>query len=248
MAFTEDQLIGWKKEHWQVFYSQIADQEFIYRPLARGEYRFIQAAFTDDAAVEDYVCKICLLYPEHYDLDRSPAYLVATLAGQIVDCSGIIDPPADKLLALLEKYGEEMGNLANQMACIIVEAFPQYRLEEVESWPLDKMAWYLSRAQYTINELRGGLEQVVEQYGQPVLVRQPLQFGYLDQPLAGSGYEPAAAPQSRAPAALPEIPDFDYGLFDKDEMLRRQRVQMGSDTTNADFPELAEIQKFLAKK
>jgi len=249
---SEKQILDWKRQYWRVFYLTVADQEFVYRPLSRGELRFIQDSFTDELAVEDYICELCILYPAPFDADRSPAYLCTTLADQILESSGLNDYTGEFMQEKLNLYAAEMDSLSNQMACIIAEAFPQYRLEEIESWPEEKALWYLSRAQYVINELRGGLCYQVLENGIPVERRFPMTFEKKgseveeEDPAIARPIKTTPSPVSPKPQAkLPEIPGFDYGLFDPDEMARREKFELAGGSVS-DFPELAEIQKFLS--
>ena len=48
-----------------------------------------------------------------------------------------------------------MYNLDNQITCIINEAFPNFDIEEIENWDLERTAKYLSRAEYKLQNFRG---------------------------------------------------------------------------------------------
>ena len=48
-----------------------------------------------------------------------------------------------------------MFDIDNQIICVIHEAFPQYDIEEIEDWDVDKMTKYLTRAEWKLTNLRG---------------------------------------------------------------------------------------------
>lgn len=48
-----------------------------------------------------------------------------------------------------------MFGLDNQITCIINEAFPQFDIEEIENWDVERTAKYLSRAEWKLQNFRG---------------------------------------------------------------------------------------------
>ena len=48
-----------------------------------------------------------------------------------------------------------MYDLDNQITCMINEAFPQFDIEEIEEWDVEKATKYLSRAEWKLHNLRG---------------------------------------------------------------------------------------------
>ena len=57
-----------------------------------------------------------------------------------------------------------MYDLDNQITCMIHEVFPQFDIEEIEAWDVDQTTKYLSRAEWTLHQLRG--LQYVEPQGE----------------------------------------------------------------------------------
>lgn len=57
------------------------------------------------------------------------------------------DKDPDSVANLIEAYREEMELLDTQMTCIISEAFPNYKLEEIEEWDMIKFCKMYSRAE-----------------------------------------------------------------------------------------------------
>lgn len=50
-----------------------------------------------------------------------------------------------------------MYELDNQVTCIIHEVFPQFTLEDIENWGIEKTAKYSSRAEWVLTNLRGAV-------------------------------------------------------------------------------------------
>ena len=157
---TQDELDEYKKKWWNLYYVDMEDYEFLYRELSRGEYKYIIRQFTDENGelltdeAEEYICKLCVLRPKDFDFNECPAGIPMELAKQILHESGL-DDDLTKFTDYLTLYRKEMETFDNQISCIICEAFPYLQLEEVENWPLEKTLWYFSRAEYSLNSLRG---------------------------------------------------------------------------------------------
>jgi hypothetical protein len=143
-----------KEQHRNVFIFQADSQIFIYRTLGRGEYKKI---LTDDRfedmAKEELICQVCTLYPEEYNFDECDAGIPTVLMQQIVKNSRLDGEESRR--EILDYYRSEMWDLDNQVTCIINEAFPQFDIEEIEQWDIEKTTKYLSRAEWKLHNLRG---------------------------------------------------------------------------------------------
>ena len=53
----------------------------------------------------------------------------------------------DSVVSLIDVYREELETVDTQMSCIISEAFPNYDIEEIESWDMIKFCKIFSRAE-----------------------------------------------------------------------------------------------------
>lgn len=149
------QFVEWKNKYWNLYYVEIADQEFLFREISRLEYRQGLRLYKDNPlALEEYICHLCVLEPEDYDFGDCLAGIPTTLANLILHESGFTEDTG-KFAEYLEKYRKEMETLDNQMACVIKEAFPELSIEEIESWPMEKTIWYFTRAEYILSTLRG---------------------------------------------------------------------------------------------
>lgn len=159
---TPEQIASWKKKHWSVYGVDLQDGSVAYvRPLTRGEFNQVIAMYEDTTDREDYVVQICTLEPDlSPSLDGFPAGAISTIAEVILDISGFKDN--DRATAVLEEYRKQLEDPQCQFPIIISEAFPEFPIEEIENgWPLEKTAYYLSRAEFKL-KLRNGTLQLTE--------------------------------------------------------------------------------------
>lgn len=141
-----------QEEHGTIYWNTLEGEVFIYRPLGRLEYRQLINADITDIEKEDTVCKACLLYPVDYDFDNCPAGIPTQLFNFILKNSFLDSIESKKLIVAYHRA--EMTEFDNQITCIISEAFPNFDIEEIESWDMAKTAKYLSRAEWKLNVLR----------------------------------------------------------------------------------------------
>jgi hypothetical protein len=143
-----------QEDNRNVFVYQADTEVFFYRPLGRSEYKKIakDERFTDFDR-EELFCQVCTLYPENYDFEDCDAGIPTELAKQIMKNS-LLDS-ADRRSNVTEFFRQEMYDLDNQITCIINEAFPQFDIEDIDSWDVEKTAKYLSRAEWKLHNLRG---------------------------------------------------------------------------------------------
>ena len=141
-------------EHRNVFMHQIDNQIFFYRALGRSEYKKILSDDRfDNMAKEELICQVCTLWPEDYDFEECDAGIPTVLSRAILKNSFLDSIESKK--AILDYYRQEMWDLDNQITCIINEAFPQFDIEEIENWDIEKTTKYLSRAEWKLHNLRG---------------------------------------------------------------------------------------------
>lgn len=142
-------LIG---EYRNVYIEQIENTVFIYRSIGRAEYRKVMSEQQlDDMQREEIICETCVLYPEGYDFEECVAGIPTTLCQRII-ANSFVDPKA--AVNLLVNYRNDMWDLDQQATCIINEAFPQFDIEEIEEWDMEKTMKYLSRAEWKLVNLR----------------------------------------------------------------------------------------------
>lgn len=136
-----------------VFFSEIEDELFIYRPLGRKEYKDILSNQNlDDYEKQDAMCKTVLIYPNDFDFDECAAGIPDKLYQDVLEKS-CLDP--ESMFYLLHMHREECEQLGCEMACIIAEAFPSYTLDEIESWNNFKFMKIYAQAEWVLTNIRG---------------------------------------------------------------------------------------------
>ena len=136
-----------------VFFSEIDGQLYSYRPLGRKEYKdIITNENLDDWDKQDAIVKTALVYPTNLNLDDCPAGLPDKLCQDIIEKS-CLDP--ESMLYLLHMNRQEAEQLGSEMACIIAEAFPNYNLDEIESWNNFKFMKVYAQAEWVLKNIRG---------------------------------------------------------------------------------------------
>ena len=117
-----------------VHHTQVCGYDFIYRPLGRKEYKKIlnNPNVETDFEREDIICATCIIWPKEFDFDEVEAG-VPTLLCQDILANSFLDSMGSTI-RLLYHFREEMEEIDNQMACVISDAFPNYSLDEIESW------------------------------------------------------------------------------------------------------------------
>ena len=136
-----------------IFFSEIDDQLYAYRPLGRKEYKDILTNENlNDWDKQDAIVKTALVYPVDFDLDGCPAGVPDQLCNDIVSKS-CLDP--ESMLYLLHVQRQEAEQLGSEMACIIAEAFPNYSIDEIESWNNFKFMKIYAQAEWVLKNIRG---------------------------------------------------------------------------------------------
>lgn len=143
-----------KEDHRSVYFYKAEEDFFFYRTLTRKEYRMlVENEEINEMEKEDIVCEACVLWPENYDFENCNAGIPTTLTKSIMENSFLDSIESRKMI--INHYREEMFELDSQINCIINEAFPQFDIEEIEDWDIERTAKYLSRAEWKLSNLRG---------------------------------------------------------------------------------------------
>ena len=140
-------------KHGTIYFADINDEAYIYKPLSRKDYKEIVE--NDNLTLiekEDEVCERTILWPENIDFDEVDAGVPTELYKQILTNSFL--DSMDSVVNLIDVYREELETVDTQMSCIISEAFPNYDIEEIESWDMIKFCKIFSRAEWKLKTLR----------------------------------------------------------------------------------------------
>lgn len=143
-----------EEQHRSIYWTHIEGELYIYKPIGRKDYREIVG--NDTLSIEDKkdeLIKKCILFPEDFDIDDMVAGMIDVLFDKIIDISYL--DSEESRTGVIEYYRQEMYNLDNQITCIINEAFPQFDIEDIENWDVEKTAKYLSRAEWKLQNFRG---------------------------------------------------------------------------------------------
>lgn len=134
----------------------IDDETYMYKLLTKLEYEALTLQFEDELDLQDAIVQNCVLYPENLYIDDMLPGVVFKLAQTILEQSCVL--PEDRLL-MLELFSSEMAQLDNVIICLIMHAFPAYKLEELENMTYPDLYKLYTRAEwFLINVLQEPLE------------------------------------------------------------------------------------------
>jgi hypothetical protein len=149
------QIEKWKDEYINIYMMDIDGIPFTFRTLSRIDYTKSLEYYDNDYDRAEYVCRIAVLDPIDIDYsDSIYAGVPEVLARQILEESGFLDGQ-NKVKELMFKYDQQMATFDSQLSCIIAHVFPQYKIEEIDRWPLEKTISYYCKAKWVLAELKG---------------------------------------------------------------------------------------------
>jgi hypothetical protein len=143
-----------EQKYRNIFWTIFEGEAYIYKALGRRDFRRIVS--NEELSIEDKkdeIIKACIVYPEDFDIDDCIAGLINVLYSKIMEVSYLNDE--ESKANVIEYYRQDMYSLDNQITCLINEAFPNFDIEEIENWDLERTAKYLSRAEYKLQNFRG---------------------------------------------------------------------------------------------
>jgi hypothetical protein len=145
-----------KTKYRTVYWIHLDGQIYVYKPLGRKDHKdLVENENITTMDKEDQVIYKTLLHPnpKEFDLDDLPAGIVNKLFTTIMENSFL--DSVENRTAVMNFYRSEMYDLSNQIPCLINEAFPQFDIEEIENWDVERTSKYLSRAEWKLQNLRG---------------------------------------------------------------------------------------------
>lgn len=143
--------VKYKKKYENIYRLDFEEVSFIFRPLGRLEYAEIALEELGEAEMQETVCRAAILYPTDYDYESGLAGIPEVLSENILDASGL---KQGQIFDILMDYRDEMDNFDFQIDSIIHEVYPEYKIEEIESWPVRKTLYYYSRAEWVMRNVR----------------------------------------------------------------------------------------------
>ena len=145
-------LVELQAKYRQIYWTTLDGDIYIYKPIGRRDFKEICLADISNEDKKDKIIETCILYPADFDLDECVAGVINALYMKIIEVS-YLDSEESKI-GVMEYYRQDMYSLDNQITCIINEAFPQFDIEEIENWDLERTAKYLSRAEWKLQNFR----------------------------------------------------------------------------------------------
>ena len=147
-----DIFFDFQDKYRNVFIVEIEDEYFIYRPLGRREWcNICDNKELTQFEREELVCGLCTLYPENYDFGDCVAGIPSKLNNEIMKRSYL---SLDDMINMISYYRQETNTINSNITCIINEAFPNFDIEEIENWDMDKTIKYFTRAEWKLINLR----------------------------------------------------------------------------------------------
>lgn len=238
-------LYEFKQQYRNVNITEINGNIFIYRSLGRLEYRqILEDNNINNYEKEDLICKVCLLHPNNFDFESCAAGIPTQLTKEILEYSFL--DSLEMRDAIMMYYRAEMVNLENQITCLIHEAFPEYDIEDIERWDVEKTTKFMASAEWILKNLRGlnitafTFSDVNKQQEQPkqspkekvkpALRNKEEKMEPVTEEVGVSEPEKQAAPKPKAQQSA----SVDYNAL---EEMKRQFPQM--DWSNLVTPEMA---------
>ncbi len=148
---SQEELAELKREYGHIYATELLGTTYIWRRLNKVEYTQIDTMDATDEEKEELACHLCILHPK-IDYDQCPAGIPSTLIDQILIESGFDEQRSDQLL---QEYRNEMQTLESQMEAIIMSAYPNITLEEIDVWDVPKTLRYFTRAEWILTVLQG---------------------------------------------------------------------------------------------
>lgn len=137
---TVEQIREWKQQYGdgEIYSTEVKGRVFIFRTLTVGEFFSLPIGENHDHfEVEDLILAAGVLYPSNAELDRVPAGIASTIAEEILQVSGYLNP--SKAKQLLDKKREESGQLIQLMKTFIAAAMPSFDLERINNMSFAKL-------------------------------------------------------------------------------------------------------------
>jgi len=154
VAFKQ-QVEAWYEEYGDVYTTEFNDVIFVFRGLSIDDLNRANRLYVDELEKMEYICRLAVLAPEIEDYSLEIyAGIPEVLSVVILEESGFSNDPT-KVNELIFASERELENPINRIPCIIHEAFPDKSLEEIESWPIERLVKYYTRAKWILENLRG---------------------------------------------------------------------------------------------
>lgn len=144
------------EENKNVCIVQVGGYDFIVKALGRRDFKDIMTNTSlNHYLKEEAICEICCLYPSNFNFEECEAGIASGLFKEIISFSFLSNSQEEERSKLMSYFRNEMLELHNQINCMISEAFPSLRFDEIENFDMLTAIRYLSRAEWILQNMRG---------------------------------------------------------------------------------------------
>lgn len=148
---SQEEIAKLKQEYEHIYATELLGIIYIWRRLTKAEYARIDTMDATDEEKEELACQLCILHP-FINYDHCPAGIPSTLIDQILIESGFDEQRSHEIL---QEYRHDMSTLESQMEAIIMCAYPNLTVEEMDHWDVPKTLRYFTRAEWILTVLQG---------------------------------------------------------------------------------------------
>lgn len=136
----EQLLKEWKDTYGDIFLANIDDNEFVYRLIGYQEYLALENRGLDTMALDEAICKLCILDPVIEDWEEDIYGGYSSSLGQLIREDSLITPREDgssDLKAIIQQESHRVSTtFLMQMPLIIKRSFPEYTIESIQEMDL----------------------------------------------------------------------------------------------------------------
>lgn len=146
-----------EKKHGTIYWEIIENIIYVYKPCGRRDFNeIISNDELDSESKEDEFIKKTLLYPvpDEVFFGKIKAGIFKRLLAEIMKSSHLREEDMILRVQITNSFRSEMFDMQQQVTCIIHEAFPEYDIEDVENWGIEKTAKFLTRSEWILQNLR----------------------------------------------------------------------------------------------
>lgn len=137
-----DTLFSLKQKYGNIYSVDIKGQPCVFRELTFSEYnKILYLKDLEDyssADVEDVILEYSVVYPDNFDINRIPPGYVSSLAGNVLDISGITSVKLAK--TILEEKREEANEVKSLMKAFVLATITSYTPEQLEAMTFSELA------------------------------------------------------------------------------------------------------------
>lgn len=135
---------------------QVGGYDFIVKAVGRRDFKDIMTNTSlNHYLKEEAICEISCLYPNNFNFEECEAGIASGLFKEIISFSFLSNSQEEDRSKLMSYFRNEMLELHNQINCMISEAFPSLKFDEIENFDMLTAIRYLSRAEWILQNMRG---------------------------------------------------------------------------------------------